>query len=263
MRLAPLLISRRLLPRSALRLVGPLALLATWELAARFGLVNTLLLPPPSKAFADLIVLVSSGYLWKALYASLFRVVCGFALAVTVGVCLGIAMARIRLINDFFDPLVELLRPISPLALFPLAILWFGIGDGSKIFVIALAASFPVILNTFAGARSIDTNLIRAARSLGAAEFEIFRGIVLPASLPYIFTGVRLAWGISLIVIIAAEMVGATVGMGYMVLEAQQTFRTERVFSGIFVIGVIGFGTDLGFRRLRRWLLPWYRETES
>ena len=254
---------RAALPRSTLRLVAPLTVLAGWEVAARFGLINILLLPPPSKAFADLIVLVSSGYLWKALYASLFRVVRGFALAVAVGVSLGIAVARIRLVNDFFDPLVELLRPISPLALFPLAILWFGIGDGSKIFVIALAASFPVILNTFAGARSIDNNLIRAARSLGATEFEIFRGIVLPASLPYIFTGVRLAWGISLIVIIAAEMVGATVGMGYMVLEAQQTFRTERVFAGIFVIGLIGFATDLGFRRLRRWLLPWYRETES
>jgi ABC-type nitrate/sulfonate/bicarbonate transport system permease component len=155
------------LPRWAFRLIGPLSTLITWELAARFGLVNTLLLPPPSKAFADLMVLVSSGYLWKALYASLFRVVCGFALAVTVGVALGVAMARIRLIHDLFDPLVELLRPISPLALFPLAILWFGIGDGSKIFVIALAASFPVILNTFAGARGIDANLIRASRSLG------------------------------------------------------------------------------------------------
>ena len=102
-----------MLPRSALRLIGPLTVLVTWELAGRFGLVNTLLLPPPSKAFADLMVLVSSGYLWKALYASLFRVVCGFALAVAVGVALGGAMARIRLINDFFDPLVELLRPIS------------------------------------------------------------------------------------------------------------------------------------------------------
>jgi ABC-type nitrate/sulfonate/bicarbonate transport system permease component len=173
------------------------------------------------------------------------------------------AMARIRWVDDILDPLVELLRPISPLALFPLAILWFGIGDASKIFLIALAASFPVILNTYAGARSIDSNLVRASRSLGATEFEIFKGVVLPASLPHIFTGVRLAWGISLIVIIAAEMIGATVGIGYMILEAQQTFRTERVLAGIFVIGVIGFTTDLGFRRLRRWVLPWYRETES
>lgn len=117
------LIRWAVVPRSAVRLVGPLTVLLAWELSARLGLVNTLLFPPPSKAFADLVVLVSTGYLWKALYASLFRVVCGFALAVTVGVSLGVAMARIRLVNDFVDPLVELLRPISPLAIFPLAIL--------------------------------------------------------------------------------------------------------------------------------------------
>jgi ABC-type nitrate/sulfonate/bicarbonate transport system permease component len=245
------------------RLVVPLTLLAVWELAARLGLANTLLFPAPSKAFTDLLVLASSGYLWTALYASLFRVVCGFAVAVTVGAALGMMMARNRMMLVLFDPVVELLRPISPLALFPLAILWFGIGDASKIFLIALAGSFPVILNTYAGARSIDPNVIRASRSLGATEFEIFRSVVLPASLPFIFTGLRLAWGTSLIVIIAAEMIGATVGMGYMILEAQQTFRTERVLAGIFLIGMIGFVTDLGFRRLRHLLLPWYRETEN
>jgi NitT/TauT family transport system permease protein len=255
--------SRVMLPLWMYRLIAPLTILAAWELAGRLGLVNTLLFPAPSKALADLMVMISSGYLWRALYASLYRVICGFAVAVVVGAVLGMAMARIRWVDDILDPLVELLRPISPLALFPLAILWFGIGDASKIFLIALAASFPVILNTYAGARSIDSNLVRASRSLGATEFEIFKGVVLPASLPHIFTGVRLAWGISLIVIIAAEMIGATVGIGYMILEAQQTFRTERVLAGIFVIGVIGFTTDLGFRRLRRWVLPWYRETES
>jgi ABC-type nitrate/sulfonate/bicarbonate transport system permease component len=249
--------------RWLLRLLSPASILLLWELASRSGFLNTLLFPPPSKAIADLATLIASGYLTKAVYASLFRVVCGFVIAVTVGVALGATMARIRLVNELLDPLVELLRPISPLALFPLAILWFGIGDGSKIFIIALAASFPVILNTFAGVRSIDANLFRASRSLGASELEMFTRIVLPGSLPHIFTGVRLAWGISLIVIIAAEMVGATVGLGYMVLEAQQTFRTERVFAGIFVIGLIGFATDLGFRRLRRFLLPWYRETDS
>ncbi len=249
--------------RWALRLLSPVGVLLAWELAGRLGFLNPLLFPVPSRALADLAVLISSGYLAKALYVSLFRVGCGFAIAVTVGVALGAAMARIRLFNELIDPLVELVRPISPLALFPLAILWFGIGDGSKIFIIALAASFPVILNTYAGVRAIDANLFRASRSLGASEFEIFRGIVLPGSLPHIFTGVRLAWGISLIVIIAAEMVGATAGLGYMVLEAQQTFRTERVFAGIFVIGLIGFATDLGFRRLRWFLLPWYRESDS
>jgi NitT/TauT family transport system permease protein len=189
--------------------------------------------------------------------------VCGFALAVAVGFTVGALMGRVRWIDDLIDPLVELLRPISPLAIFPLAILWFGLGDASKIFIIALSASFPIILNTYAGVRGIDTNIFRAAQSLGATPFEVFRGVVLPGSLPHIFTGVRLAWGISLIVIIASKMIGATVGIGYMVLEAQQTFRTERVFAGIIVIGLVGFLTDLGFRYLRRRLLPWYRETEN
>jgi sulfonate transport system permease protein len=203
-----------------LRLISPLGVLLAWEIASHAGWLDPLLFPAPSRAFADLAALVLSGYLGKALYASMFCVICGFAIATSVGIGLGATMARIRLFNELVDPLVELLRPISPLALFPLAILWFGIGDGAKIFIIALAASFPVILNTYAGVRAIDANLFRASRSLGASEFEIFRSIVLPGSLPHIFTGLRLAWGISLIVIIAAEMVGATVGLGYMVLEA-------------------------------------------
>jgi ABC-type nitrate/sulfonate/bicarbonate transport system permease component len=249
--------------RWKLRLLSPICVLLLWELASQFGLVNALLLPAPSTALADLWVITESGYLAKALLASLFRVICGFAIAVGVGVALGAAMARLRLVGDLFDPLVELLRPISPLALYPLAILWFGIGDASKVFIIALAASFPVILNTYAGVRGIDVNLFRVARSLGASEVEIFRGIVLPGALPHVFTGIRLAWGISLIVIIAAEMVGASEGLGYMVLDAKQTFRTERVFAGILVIGLIGFLTDIGFRHLRRWLMPWYRESEA
>jgi ABC-type nitrate/sulfonate/bicarbonate transport system permease component len=241
--------------------MSPVTVLLVWELASRCGVANALILPPPSKALADLVTLTLNGELMRALWASLYRILCGFALAVTVGVAIGALMARIRLIDLVFDPLVELLRPISPLAIFPLAILWFGIGDASKIFVIGLAASFPVILNTYAGVRSIDPNFFRASQSLGASQAEIFTSIVLPGSLPHIFTGVRLAWGISLIVIIAAEMVGATAGIGYIVLEAQQTFRTERVFAGIIVVGLLGFLTDLGFRHLRSVVLPWYRDT--
>jgi ABC-type nitrate/sulfonate/bicarbonate transport system permease component len=248
-------------PRILFRLASPLILLLSWELVSRLGLVNPLILPPPSKALADLWLLASTGELWRALYASLYRVVCGFALAAVAGIALGALMARVRIADDFLDPLVELLRPISPLAVFPLAMLWFGIGDLSKIFVIALAASFPVILNTYAGVRGIDANYFHASQSLGASRREIFTRVVLPGSLPQIFTGIRLAWGISLIVVIAAEMVGATVGIGYMLIEAQQTFRTERVFAGIIVIGLVGFLTDLGFRRLRRFLLPWYGDT--
>jgi sulfonate transport system permease protein len=251
------------LPRSFYRFLSPVLLLAVWELVSRSGAVDPLFLPPPSRAIAELFTLIASGELLKALGISLYRVFFGFALAAIFGVALGALMGRNRAFDDLLDPLVELLRPISPLALFPLAILWFGIGDASKVFVIALAASFPVILNTYAGVRSINPNLLRASRSLGANRRELFTGVILPGSLPHIFTGIRLAWGISWIVIVAAEMVGASAGIGYMVLEAQQTFRTERLFAGIVVIAAIGLLTDFGFRALQRLLLPWYRETEG
>ena len=184
----------------------------------------------------------------------------GFGIAIVISVTLGVLMARIRIIEDFVDPLVELVRPVSPLAIFPLAILWFGIGDASKVFLIALSCSFPIILNTYAGVKGGDAALIRAGHSLGSNKWEVIRYIVLPSSLPDILTGIRVAWGIALIVIIASEMVGATTGMGYMVLEAQQTFNVERVFAGIIVIGVLGFLTDRALRWFRRMLVPWHQE---
>ena len=184
----------------------------------------------------------------------------GFGIAIIISVTLGVLMARIRIIEDFVDPLVELVRPVSPLAIFPLAILWFGIGDASKVFLIALSCSFPIILNTYAGVKGGDAALIRAGHSLGSNKWEVIRYIVLPSSLPDILTGIRVAWGIALIVIIASEMVGATTGMGYMVLEAQQTFNVERVFAGIIVIGVLGFLTDRALRWFRRMLVPWHQE---
>ena len=251
------------MPRSFYRFLSPVVLLVAWEFVTRAGVIDPLFLPPPSRAIAELFTLMSSGELLKALAISLYRVFFGFALAAIFGVALGTLMGRNRMLEDVLDPVVELLRPISPLALFPLAILWFGIGDASKVFVIALAASFPVILNTYAGVRSVDLNLLRASRSLGANRSELFTSVVLPGSLPHIFTGLRLAWGISWIVIVAAEMVGASAGIGYMVLEAQQTFRTERLFAGIIVIAAIGLLTDVGFRSLQRLFLPWYRETEG
>jgi ABC-type nitrate/sulfonate/bicarbonate transport system permease component len=245
------------------RLLSPLGVLLLWELAARAHWIDVRLIPAPGTIFAELGRLTLSGDLPRALLVSLYRVAAGFAIAAAIGVAIGALMARSAVAETILDPLVELLRPVSPLAIFPLAILWFGIAEASKIFIIALACSFPIILNTYAGVRGIDVALFRAARSLGAGPAEIFRTVVLPGSLPQIFTGLRLAWGIALIVIIAAEMIGATRGIGYMVLEAQQTFRVERVFAGIFVIGALGFVTDLAFRRLQRLLLPWHRETRE
>jgi ABC-type nitrate/sulfonate/bicarbonate transport system permease component len=242
------------------KLASPLLILLVWELASRSHLLNPLIAPPPSTVAADILLLIRTGTLFVALSATFQRIIIGFAIATVISVLLGTLMARFRIFEDLMDPVVELIRPVSPLAIFPLAILWFGIGDASKIFLIALSCSFPIILNTYAGVRSIDVSYIRAARSLGANSGEILAKVVLPASLPQVFTGVRIAWGIALIVIIASEMIGATEGLGYMVLEAQQTFRVERVFAGIVIIGVLGFATDRALRALSRWLLPWHRE---
>jgi NitT/TauT family transport system permease protein/sulfonate transport system permease protein len=201
-----------------------------------------------------------TGELVAALGVSLGRVIAGFLIATVVGIALGALMARVRMVDVLFDPLIELLRPISPLALFPLFILWFGIGETSKIFIIAFACCFPVILNTCAGVREIDPTLFKAARSLGASPWEVMHTIVLRGSLPHIFTGLRLAWGIALIVVVAAEMIGAVRGIGYMVLDSQQTFRIPRLFGSIVVIGGLGFLTDLGFRYLKARTMPWHRE---
>lgn len=245
------------------KLISPLALIFLWEIASRTQWVDPRILPPPSVVFLDLVEIVKSGELLNALIASLRRVFAGFLIAVATGIMIGTAMARSRFAESTFDPLVELIRPVSPLALFPLALLWFGIGDASKIFLIALASSFPVILNTYAGVKGIDRSLILASRSFGANRWELFTRVILPGSTPQIFTGVRLAWGISLIVIIATEMVGSVNGLGYMILNAQQVFLVPRVFSGIVVVGVLGFLTDLAFRSIRGWMIPWYRELQD
>lgn len=245
------------------KLASPIVVLLLWEAASRGGVLNAQLVPPPSSVFVEVYRLVMTGALFSALWASMVRVLSGFAIATVVAVVLGVVMASFRAIEDFLDPLVELIRPVSPLALFPLALLWFGIGDGSKIFLIALSCSFPIILNTYAGVKGIDLMFVRAARSLGASQWEVIRRIILPGSLPSILTGIRVSWGIALIVIIASEMVGAVNGLGFMVLEAQQTFRVDRVFAGIIIIGVLGYLTDQGLRWLRRALIPWFQEYRS
>jgi NitT/TauT family transport system permease protein len=242
------------------KLVSPAGILVLWELASRRGWIDPLFLPGPSSVFLEIWRLGVGGSLVVDIAASLRRVIIGFLIAVGVSVAIGGLMARSRLAEDLFDPLVELIRPVSPLAIFPLALLWFGIGDASKVFLIALASSFPVILNTYAGVRGIDPALILAARSLGATPWEIFSRVALRASLPDIFTGVRLAWGIALIVIIASEMIGSVSGLGYFVLTAQQTFHVERVFAGILIIGVLGFVSDQALRILQWRLLPWHRD---
>lgn len=246
--------------RISAKFISPIGLLMLWEVAVHLEWLDPRLVAPPSLILVELWRLMQSGDLIAALAVSLSRAIAGFLIGAAIGITLGALMARVRAVEVIFDPLIELFRPVSPLALFPLFILWFGIGETSKIFIIAFACSFPIILNTYAGVRGIDPTFFKASRSLGASQWEIMHSIVLRGSMPHILTGLRLAWGISLIVIVAAEMIGAVRGIGYMVLESQQTFRIPRLFGSIVVIGLLGFLTDLGFRYLGRRMMPWYHE---
>ncbi len=223
---------------------------------------NPLLLPRPDQVVAAGVDLVRSGELQRDILASLYRVVVGFVIASLLGVAVGLAVGTWRTLEDLLDPMIELLRPIPPLAFLPMMVLWFGIGEGSKIAFIAYAAFFPVFTTTLEGIKFVDPLLLRAASSLGATRGELFRHVVLPAALPSIITGLRLAFGLSFFVIVAAEFIAADSGLGYLINDARTFFMVSQMLLGAAVIGIIGFSFNVGLRRLEAWLLRWRRPAQ-
>ena len=200
-----------------------------------------------------------SGELIADLIASLTRVLLGFLVGAGLALPFGLAMGTSRLCRDLFNPLVQVLRPIPPIAYIPLAILWFGLGDRPAIFLIALGAFFPVLMNTIAGVGQVDSIFVRAARNLGAGPLPLFRRIILPAAMPYILAGARIAMGTAFIVVIVAEMIAVNSGLGYRILEAREYFWSDKVIAGMFTIGLAGLAIDNGMNRLNAHLLRWHR----
>jgi len=235
-------------------------ILLVWELVARLEWVDTLFLPAPSKIFTYFGEMILNFEILKHTGSSLGRVTIGFGLAVATAIPLGILMGWFKLIDTIVDPVVELIRPVSPIAILPLAILWFGIGDASKIFIIWLSCMFPTLIATYTAVKGLDRSFIYAAASLGANQWEILRTVAVPAAMPQIFAGIRISVGVGLIVIISSEMVAARHGLGYMILTAQQTFNVEEIFVGIIVIGLLGFCADQGLRYMKQRIMPWHRE---
>ncbi|GAA4489385.1 ABC transporter permease [Rhodococcus olei] len=232
-------------------------LLAVWELAPRLGLVDEVFLPPFSTvagAFADL---ARSGELWEHLSASLSRALTGFALAVALAIPLGVAIGWYRPVAEFLSPVLELLRNTAALALLPVFVLILGIGEESKVALVVYAATFPILLNTISGVRTVDPLLVKAASSLGLSHVQLFRKVVLPAAVPTVFTGIRMAASSSILVLIAAEMVGAKAGLGYLITASQYNFQIPTMYAGIVAISVLGLTLNallvLVERRLSRW----------
>ncbi|OUS94810.1 ABC transporter permease [Rhodococcus sp. NCIMB 12038] len=237
--------------------IAIVAFLALWEIAPRVGLVDEVFLPPFSTVIEAFFDLVQSGELWQHVSASLSRALIGFFVAIVIAIPLGIAIAWYRPVSDFLNPILELFRNTAALALLPVFILILGIGEESKIALVIYACTFPILLNTISGVRTVDPLLIKSASSLGLSPVRLFQKVVLPAAVPTIFTGIRMAAASSILVLIAAEMVGAKAGLGYLITASQFNFQIPNMYAGIVAISVLGLTINavlvLIERRLSRW----------
>lgn len=256
-------LARRLL-RRLLRLGLPLVLLLAWQYVSTQVLDETtrMLLPPPTAVAAAAWELTTSGDLFRHLYDSLRREFTAFAWALSA-IPLGVAMGWWPRVNEQLDSLVEVLRPIPPLAWIPLSILWFGVGDTQNQFIIFLGIFFPILLNTVTGVRGVEPNLVRAARCLGGGEAAVLRRVVLRAALPQIVTGIRIGLGVGWMALVAAELVGANSGLGFLINDARTLLRTDIVIVGMIAIGLVGLALDVLIRTVSRHVAPWSRAMQQ
>ncbi|MCB8912470.1 ABC transporter permease [Rhodococcus rhodochrous] len=231
--------------------------LGVWEVVPRLGLVDKVFLPSLSTVLGSLVDLITSGQLADHLGASLSRALIGFSIALLVAIPLGVAIGWYRPVAEVLNPILELFRNTAPLALLPVFVLIFGIGETSKITLVIYASTFPILLNTISGVRTVDPLLVKSARSLGLPSYRLFQKVILPAAVPMIFTGIRMAAASSVLVLIAAEMVGAKAGLGYLITASQLNFQIPAMYAGIIAISLVGL-TFNGIlvtieRRLSRW----------
>ncbi|EPR9360701.1 ABC transporter permease [Acinetobacter baumannii] len=232
---------------------------ALWEALPRFGVVDAAFLPPITKVLEIGWNLISNGQFFIHLQASLIRSFSGFFIALIVAVPLGFAIGWYRGFSDYLNPLLELLRNTSALAVLPVFMLFLGIGESSKIALIIFACVWPILLNTIAAVRNVDPLLIKSARTLGLNDAKLFRKVILPAAVPTIFVGIRLAGTSCILVLIAAEMIGAKAGLGYLIIYSQYNFQIPEMFLGIISITVFGFAFNYVLLAVERRFTAWKR----
>lgn len=235
------------------RIWPPLLLIAAlvalwWIVVVQSGSV---IFPTPLQVARGTLELAADGTLWQHIAASLIRVATGFLIALLLALPLGLWMGRVDAAYRTLNPLFQILRPISPIAWIPIAILWFGVGDVSPVFLIFLAAVFPLIVQTAAGVHAIDARYLRAAENFGVPRARLFRQVIVPAVLPEILTGMRISLGVAWLVVVAAEMIVRSSGLGYLIMDARNAGnRYDLVVAAMIIIGVIGLGIDVAMRRL-------------
>jgi taurine transport system permease protein len=249
------------IPVRAWTLLSAVLLIAAWLIATWGGFVRDLFLPPPDELWDALVDLTTDGYrnrtLLQHLEASLLRIVAGFVTGAAVGTLLGLAMGYWRAIEALWTPFIEFLRPLPQLAYLMLLIIWFGIGETSKIVLLFLAALPVSAVAARDGVRNVPEHRVQVARSLGASEWQVFRHVVLPSALPEIFTGARIAVGVVYATLIAAEIIAGNSGLGWMILDAGRFLRSDYVFVGILLIGLMGLALNWALVALETRIVHW------
>jgi ABC-type nitrate/sulfonate/bicarbonate transport system permease component len=235
----------------------PLVLLAIWELAAQLGWIDVRFFPAPSNVAKAMFTSLRSGELLTNTEATLQRLVLGFVLGGLPGLAVGILMGVYRPLRLIFDPLIAATYPIPKSAILPLILLIFGLGESSKVVMVAIGAFYPIAINTTSGVREISLIYFDVGRNFNASRWDIFRTVALPGALPFIMTGAKLGAGLGLILISIAEMMGAKTGLGYMIWSAWETFDVEQMYVGLFVVSLIGFLLTVLFNELERRVVPW------
>jgi NitT/TauT family transport system permease protein len=238
--------------------------LLLWEVLPRIGVVDAVFLPPFSDVLSELIQLFVTGEVWDNLFISLMRAGIAFAAAIVVGISLGLLMGWYRLFETFIDPLLQMFRQIPTLALYPVFILLLGIGETSKIAIIFKGALWPILLATISGVQNVDSTLIKSARSMGVTkDKDIFWKVVLPSAVPEITVGIRLAATTCVVVLVAAEMIGAKSGLGFMIVNSEYTFQIPKMYAYIIVITVLGLTLNYVLVAIERKLFAWKADMNS
>jgi len=236
---------------------SPVLLLVTWEILSRTGVLDPRYVPPPSAVLVTLAALVRSGELPYHLAVSVRRILAGFLLGAVPAVALGLAMGLNRGVRAALMPVVASIYPIPKIAVYPLIIFYLGIGEASKVSIVALSIFFLVLLNTMAGVIGLDRVYFNIARAYGAGARGVFSTVAWPGALPAIFTGLKLGMGFALIVIVGAELLGSDAGIGFMIWQSYQIFDVEKMFAGLLVTAVLGWGATMALDAIERRALPW------
>jgi len=236
----------------------PVLILLAWELASSSGWLSVRVLPEPLAVFKAFWQLAASGEMWTHVVVSTRRAALGFAIGGGLGLLLGLATGTFRIAETLLDSTLQMVRNIPALALIPLVILWFGIDESAKLFLVALGVFFPLYLNTFHGIRSVDQGLIEMARSYGLSGWSLYWQVILPGALPSILVGVRFSLGLMWVLLIVAETISAQAGIGYLTMNAREFLQTDVVLVGILLYAALGKLADVLAKGLERWWLRWH-----